>query len=58
MPFTRSERSAPLKIVAAAKMRRDETGQQLLFFADPTSGRVRLLYGRYDVHYGLVRPFA
>jgi hypothetical protein len=32
------------------------TGEPFLFFADSATGRGRLLYRRYDGHYGLVRP--
>jgi sigma 54 modulation/S30EA-like ribosomal protein len=32
------------------------SGEPYLFFADAATGRGRLLYRRYDGHYGLVRP--
>ena len=32
------------------------TGQPFLLYADPDSGRGRLLYHRYDGHYGLIGP--
>jgi hypothetical protein len=42
--------------VAEARKQLDATGLPFLFFAEPTSGRGRVLYRRYDGHYGLVRP--
>lgn len=36
----------------------EPTALPFLFFAEPASGRGRLLYRRYDGHYGLVRPAA
>jgi Sigma 54 modulation/S30EA ribosomal protein C terminus len=29
-------------------------GQPFVFFVDPETGRARLLYHRYDGHYGLI----
>jgi hypothetical protein len=42
--------------VAEARKQLDATGLPFLLFAEPTSGRGRVLYRRYDGHYGLVRP--
>jgi ribosome-associated translation inhibitor RaiA len=56
VPLTVSERPAPVLTVAEARKQLDATGLSFLFFAEPTSGRGRVLYRRYDGHYGLVRP--
>lgn len=56
VPLTVSERPAPVLTVAEARKQLDATGLPFLFFAEPTSGRGRVLYRRYDGHYGLVRP--
>ncbi|HEX6198490.1 MAG TPA: sigma 54 modulation/S30EA ribosomal C-terminal domain-containing protein [Jiangellaceae bacterium] len=56
VPLTASERPAPRLTVAEAKERLDATGLPFLFFAEPASGRGRVLYRRYDGHYGLIRP--
>ena len=58
VPLTVSERPAPLLTVAEAKSRLDATGLPFLFFAEPMSRRGRLLYRRYDGHYGLIQPAA
>ncbi|HEX5997556.1 MAG TPA: HPF/RaiA family ribosome-associated protein [Jiangellales bacterium] len=56
VPLTISERPAPVLTVAEARRRLDATGLPFLFFAEPAGGRGRVLYRRYDGHYGLVRP--
>lgn len=56
VPLTVSERPASVLTVAEARRQLDATGLPFLFFAEPTSGRGRVLYRRYDGHYGLVRP--
>ncbi|HEX6335374.1 MAG TPA: sigma 54 modulation/S30EA ribosomal C-terminal domain-containing protein [Jiangellaceae bacterium] len=56
VPLTVSERPAPVLTLAEARERLDATGLPFLFFAEPASGRGRVLYRRYDGHYGLVRP--
>lgn len=58
VPLTVSDRPAPLLTVAEARKRLDATSLPFLFFAEPASGRGRVLYRRYDGHYGLVRPAA
>jgi ribosome-associated translation inhibitor RaiA len=58
VPLTLSDRPAPLLTVAEARKQLDATGLPFLFFAEPASGRGRVLYRRYDGHYGLVRPAA
>jgi ribosome-associated translation inhibitor RaiA len=56
LPLTVSERPAPGLTLADAVHRLDATGLPFVFFAEPTSGRGRVLYRRYDGHYGLVTP--
>ena len=56
LPLTVSERPAPGLTLAEAVHRLDATGLPFVFFAEPTSGRGRVLYRRYDGHYGLVTP--
>lgn len=56
VPLTVSEEPAPRLTVAEAQTRLDATGLPFLFFAEPNTGRGRVLYRRYDGHYGLVRP--
>jgi ribosome-associated translation inhibitor RaiA len=56
VPLTLSDRPAPLLTVAEARKQLDATGLPFLFFAEPATGRGRVLYRRYDGHYGLVRP--
>lgn len=55
-PLTISQRPAPRLRLPDAICQLDETGRPFLFFADPASGRGRLLYRRYDGHYGLISP--
>jgi hypothetical protein len=47
---------AALLTTRGAVDRLDHTGQPFLFFVDAATGHGRLLYRRYDGHYGLVRP--
>jgi ribosome-associated translation inhibitor RaiA len=56
VPLTVSDRPAPRLTVAEARKQLDATGLPFLFFAEPASGRGRVLYRRYDGHYGLIRP--
>jgi hypothetical protein len=56
LPLTVSERPAPRLTLAEAVHRLDATGLPFLFFAEPAGGRGRVLYRRYDGHYGLVTP--
>ncbi|MFW6205448.1 MAG: sigma 54 modulation/S30EA ribosomal C-terminal domain-containing protein [Actinomycetota bacterium] len=56
VPLTVSEQPAPILTVAEAQTRLDATGLPFLFFAEPETGRGRVLYRRYDGHYGLIRP--
>lgn len=56
LPLTVSERSAPRLTLAEAIRRLNATGQPFLFFAEAVSGRGRVLYRRYDGHYGLITP--
>jgi ribosome-associated translation inhibitor RaiA len=56
LPLTVSERPAPRLTLAEAVHRLDATGMPFLFFAEPAGGRGRVLYRRYDGHYGLVTP--
>jgi ribosome-associated translation inhibitor RaiA len=42
--------------LAEAVERMNLTGWLFVFFADPVTGRGRVLYRRYDGHYGLITP--
>lgn len=48
--------AAPKLTEEEARTRLDLGGEPFLFFVDPESGRGRLLYLRYDGHYGLITP--
>jgi ribosome-associated translation inhibitor RaiA len=56
VPLTVSAQAAPKLTVREAVERLNLTGLPFLFYADAATGRGRLLYHRYDGHYGLVRP--
>jgi len=56
LPLTVSEQPAPRLTLAEAVHRLDATGLPFVFFAESASGRGRVLYRRYDGHYGLVAP--
>lgn len=56
VPLSVSDRPAMRLTLAEAVARLNLTGQPFLFFADAADGRGRLLYHRYDGHYGLVTP--
>lgn len=51
-----STRAAPGLTQAEAIERLNVTGLPFLFYADEASGRGRVLYRRYDGHYGLITP--
>ena len=42
--------------LAEAVERLNLTGWPFVFYADPATGRARVLYRRYDGHYGLITP--
>jgi ribosome-associated translation inhibitor RaiA len=56
--MTLSPHPAPRLTTAEAKRRLDVTGLPFVFFADVGTGRGRLVYHRYDGHYGLISPAA
>jgi ribosome-associated translation inhibitor RaiA len=56
LPLTASQHPAPRLTDREAVDRINLTGQPFLFFADAHTGRGRLLYHRYDGHYGLITP--
>jgi hypothetical protein len=56
LPVTISPRIAPLLSVFQAMDQLNGTSQLFLFFADLSTGEGRVLYRRYDGHYGLVTP--
>ncbi|WP_067814826.1 ribosome hibernation promotion factor [Nocardia inohanensis] len=56
VPFTISPAAAPVTTVAGAIERLELTGWPFVFFRDGDRGRV--LYHRYDGHYGLLTPAA
>ena len=49
-----SEHPAPVLTLAEAISRLEWLSQPFVFFVNPATGRGRLLYHRYDGHYGLV----
>lgn len=55
-PLTLSTAPAAVLSLGEAKERLDATESPFLFFADPATGRGRVLYHRYDGHYGLITP--
>lgn len=55
-PLTLDPRRAPWLTGAQAAAHLSVTGRPFLFFADPGSGRGRVLYRRYDGHYTLLGP--
>lgn len=54
LSLTISERSAPLLTAQEAVERLNLTGLPFVFYLDGDHGRGRLLYHRYDGHYGLI----
>jgi hypothetical protein len=48
--------SAPALTEAEAIDRLDLSGSPFVFFVDSADGRGRVLYRRYDGHYGLITP--
>jgi hypothetical protein len=56
VPLTVSPHPAPRLSDREAVERINLTGQPFLFFADAHTGRGRVLYHRYDGHYGLITP--
>lgn len=55
-PLTVSEQPAARLELPDAIDRLNLSGAPFLFYADRTSGRGRVLYRRYDGHYGLITP--
>lgn len=56
VPVSISSARAPVLGVDAAVDRLEVTGWPFVFFRDPERGRGRVLYHRYDGHYGLLTP--
>ncbi|HEU4947198.1 MAG TPA: sigma 54 modulation/S30EA ribosomal C-terminal domain-containing protein [Kribbella sp.] len=56
LPLTVDRVPAPWRTVPQAIAHLDLTGRSFEFFADTTTGRGRVLYTRYDGHYGLITP--
>jgi ribosome-associated translation inhibitor RaiA len=54
--ITVSELPAPRLAFQEAAERMEGMGLPFMFFVDPRTGRGRLIYHRYDGHYGLVIP--
>ncbi|MGH8866600.1 MAG: sigma 54 modulation/S30EA ribosomal C-terminal domain-containing protein [Actinomycetes bacterium] len=48
--------AAPLMSEQRAREHLDLAGEPFVFFVDPGTGRGRVLYRRYDGHYGLITP--
>jgi Sigma 54 modulation/S30EA ribosomal protein C terminus len=55
-PLTVRDRPAPRLTLPEAVDQLNLTERPFLFFADAADGRGRLLYHRYDGHYGLITP--
>jgi hypothetical protein len=55
-PIAHSEHRPPVATVAEAVDLLELGGLRHLFFRDPDDGRGRVLYHRYDGHYGLIVP--
>jgi ribosome-associated translation inhibitor RaiA len=53
-PVTRSTEPVPRLALEDAETLLDETEAPFVFFVDPAAGRGRVLYRRYDGHYGLI----
>jgi ribosome-associated translation inhibitor RaiA len=49
-------RDAPTLTEGEARERLDLSGEPFVFYLDPRTGRGRVLYLRYDGHYGLITP--
>jgi hypothetical protein len=56
VPLTASDQPAPRLGLAEAIDRLNLAGTPFLLFADEATGRGRVLYRRYDGHYGLISP--
>ncbi|MGH4009113.1 MAG: ribosome hibernation promotion factor [Pseudonocardiaceae bacterium] len=56
LPLTISEQPAPLLSTDEAIQRLNLTGLPFVFYCDGDHARGRLLYLRYDGHYGLITP--
>jgi hypothetical protein len=54
--MTAGKLPAPRLAFPEAAERLEAMGQAFIFFIDPRSGRGRLIYHRYDGHYGLIIP--
>lgn len=55
-PVTVSHQPAARLSLPEAVARLNLSGQPFLFYADPDTGRGRVLYRRHDGHYGLITP--
>ncbi len=51
-----SDQRPPQLTIAEARDRLEQAGWPFVFFRDPATDRGRLLYRRYDGHYGLIVP--
>jgi len=58
VPVWMCDHAAPRLTAGQAQARLDLSGEPVLFYVDDTDDRGRLLYGRADGDYGLVRPAA
>lgn len=58
VPLTVSPHPAAVLALPEAIDQLNGTGRPFLFFTDPVAGRGRVLYRRYDGHYGLITPAA
>jgi hypothetical protein len=56
LPVTSSKQPAPLLTIDEAIQRLSLAGLPFVFYLDADHARGRLLYHRYDGHYGLITP--
>jgi ribosome-associated translation inhibitor RaiA len=50
------DRPVPVLTTGEARLALDDTGDPWLVYRDPDNGRARILYRRYDGHYGMLTP--
>ena len=48
---------APMLTEAQARERLDVGGEHFVFYREPVGGRGRVLYRRYDGHYGVITAY-
>jgi len=56
LPFALDPAPAPVMVLEGAIARLNLTGERFVFFVDAQTRRGKVLYLRYDGHYGLIEP--